>query len=71
MRASSKDLVPVLMAATVAMFGLAALLVTDFDSTNDVGSHGISMITAAAVGRAGATLLPTADGTTGRTEIRP
>jgi len=62
MRAQTKDsrgdLIPVLVAAIVAIMGTAGILFSDFGpDTNSQGS-GNGMITAAAVGRAGAIELP-------------
>ena len=52
------DLVPVTAVAVIAVVGAAALYFMNFGPQNEV-PHGISMITAAVVDQAGATVLPT------------
>jgi hypothetical protein len=52
---------PVLVAAIVAVMGQAVILLNDFGPGNDSkGSGNATMITAAAVSRAGATEIPSA-----------
>ena len=59
MRARSNDLVPVTIAVVTAVVSSATLFFMEFIPNNDVERHGVSMITAAVVERAGATALPT------------
>jgi hypothetical protein len=59
MRARSKDLVPVTTAVVIAVVSSATLFFMEFSPKNDIERHGVSMITAAVVERAGATVLPT------------
>ena len=59
MHARSKDLVPAIMAAAIAIVGLATMFFTDFVPKDEPERTGITMITAAVVERAGATVLPT------------
>jgi hypothetical protein len=56
---SSKELVPMMAAALIAMVGAGMLVFIDFDPKTDVQGHGITMITTSVVERAGATALPT------------
>jgi len=49
-------LIPMALAAIVAVAGTVILFFMDFGPTNDVQHNGINMITAAAVDRAGATV---------------
>ena len=53
------DLVSMTMALMIAAASAATLFFMEFSPKNDVERHGVSMITAAAVERAGATALPT------------
>jgi hypothetical protein len=48
--------VPVALAAIIAVAGTAAIFFMDFGPENDVRHNGITMITAATVDRAGATV---------------
>jgi hypothetical protein len=59
MRARDNDLIPMTMALVIAAASAATLFFMDFGPKNDVERHGVSMITAAVVERAGATALPT------------
>ena len=63
MQAPSKsrraDLVPVTVAAVIAVVGTAILLFMDFAPDNEVQPAGISMIAASVAERAGAIALPT------------
>jgi hypothetical protein len=53
------DLIPVIVAAFVAVVGLTVILFNDFGASNDSqGSGSARMITAAAVSRAGAIEIP-------------
>ena len=54
----SKDLVPVIVAAVVAVVSTATLFFMDFGPGNKIERSGVNMITAAVVERAGATLTP-------------
>jgi hypothetical protein len=63
MRSQRKDrrghLIPVLVAVIVAVVGQAVLLFNDFGASNDSQSRGnATMITAAAVSKAGAIEIP-------------
>jgi hypothetical protein len=49
-------LVPVALAAIIAVVGTVTLFFADFGPASDVQYNGINMITAAAVDRAGATV---------------
>jgi hypothetical protein len=58
-RETRSDVIPVVVTATIAVLGLAGILLNDFGSGS--GSHrngDARMITAAAVSRAGATETP-------------
>ncbi len=63
MRAPSKnrraDLLPVTVAAVIAVVGTAILLFMNFAPDNEVKPDGISMIAASVAERAGAIALPT------------
>jgi hypothetical protein len=52
------DLIPVMVAAIVAVVGTGAILFSDFGPDNSSLGNGDGMITAAAVSRAGATVAP-------------
>jgi hypothetical protein len=52
------DLIPVIVAAIVAVVGTAAILFNDFGPSNDSQGGGNGMVTAAAVSRAGAIVIP-------------
>ena len=56
---SYRDWIPVMVSAIVAVAGIAALLLTDFGPVTGSTANGGGMITAAAVSRAGAIVLPT------------
>ena len=56
--------VPFTIAVIVAVLGTAALFLMEFGSRNEVAGNGISMVTAASVDRAGATVIPTVDNAT-------
>lgn len=58
-------LVPVLATAAVAVLATAALVILEFNPPRNMQAAGPGMITAAAAGRAGATVLPTDPITTG------
>jgi hypothetical protein len=51
-------LIPVIVAAIVAVVGQTAVLFNDFGPGNDSQGSGNGMITAAAVSRAGAIVIP-------------
>jgi hypothetical protein len=55
----SKELVPALTAAAIAIVGLAMMFFTEFAPKDQPELTGISMISTAVIERAGATLLPT------------
>jgi hypothetical protein len=57
-------LAPFAIAVIVAVLGTVALFLMEFSSRNEVASSGISMVTAASVDRAGATVIPTVDNIT-------
>jgi hypothetical protein len=57
---SYDGLMPVMIAAIVAVIGSAAVLVIDFGPAQGSQGNGGGMITAAAVSKAGATVFPTA-----------
>jgi hypothetical protein len=52
------DLIPVIVAAIVAVVGTGAILFNDFGPDNNSLGSGNGMITAAAVSRAGAIVIP-------------
>jgi hypothetical protein len=52
------DLIPVIVAAFVAVVGQTVILFNDFGAGNDLQGNGSTMITAAAVSRAGAIEVP-------------
>ena len=52
------DLIPVIVAAIVAVVGTGAILFNDFGPDNSPLGSGNGMITAAAVSRAGAIVIP-------------
>ena len=54
-----EDLVPMAAAVVVALVGIAAMVITERDPGDDARSNGISMITTAALERAGAIAFPT------------
>jgi hypothetical protein len=56
---SRRQLAPAAIAVAVALVGATAIFFMDFGSETRVQSNGISMVTAAAVERAGATVVPT------------
>ena len=61
MHAQRKDrrgLIPVVLTAIVALVGTAAILFSDFGPGSDSQGSGNGMITAAAVSRAGAIVIP-------------
>jgi hypothetical protein len=60
MNESRRELVSAAIAVAVALFGAAAIFFMDFGQRARVQPGGISMVTAAAVERAGATVVPTA-----------
>jgi hypothetical protein len=61
---SREAFVPFAIAVIVAVLGTAALFLMEFGSRNEVAGNGISMVTAASVDRAGATVIPTVDNRT-------
>jgi hypothetical protein len=58
--------IPFAIAVVVAVLGTAGLFFLEFGAREEVASNGISMVTAASVDRAGATVLPTVDNATDR-----
>jgi hypothetical protein len=56
------DLIPVMVAAIVAVVGTGAILFNDFGPDNNSLGNGDGMITAAAVSRAGAIVIPSESG---------
>jgi hypothetical protein len=60
------DLIPVIVAATVAVVGTAAILFSEFGPANDSQGSSNGMITAAAVSRAGAIEIPAEPAAAGR-----
>ena len=56
-------LVPVAVAAVVALVGITTLLITERDPTDEARGNGITMITTATLVRAGAIAIPTARAT--------
>jgi hypothetical protein len=59
MPAHDNDLVSMTLALVIAAASAATLFFMDFSPKDDAEHHGVSMITAAVVERAGATALPT------------
>ena len=55
---SRRELVPAAIALAVALVGVTAIFCMDFGPGTRVQPDGISMVTAAAVERAGATVVP-------------
>ncbi len=58
--------VPFAIAVIVAVLGTAGLFLLEFGAREEAASNGISVVTAASVDRAGATVLPTVDNATDR-----
>jgi hypothetical protein len=56
--------IPFAIAVIVAVLGTAGLFLLEFGARDEVAGNGISMVTAASVDRAGATVLPTVDNVT-------
>ena len=54
-----EDLMQIAAAVVVALVGIAALVITERDPGDDARGYGISMITTAALERAGAIAFPT------------
>ena len=61
---SREAIAPFAIAVIVAVLGTAALFLMEFGSRNEAAGNGISMVTAASVDRAGATVIPTVDNPT-------
>jgi len=57
-RKDQRGLIPVIVAAIVAVVGTAAILFSDFGPGNESQGSGNGMITAAAVSRASAIVIP-------------
>jgi hypothetical protein len=58
-KSGRRELLPMAVAAAIALSGSLTLFLMDFGPNNDVQRGGLSMITAAVVDRAGATASPT------------
>ena len=58
-RTELAELGPVAIAVAIALVGTAAVFLMDFGPETRVQHDGITMVTAAAVERAGATVVPT------------
>jgi hypothetical protein len=59
MQMRKSETLPAAIAAAVALIGSIAIFLMDFGPGTGVQARGITMVTAAAVERAGATMVPT------------